>query len=129
MLHALLLIAQEGQEAAKSAPGEWWQNPVTPMIVMMVAFYFLMILPMQRKQKREREQIMANLKKNDEVVTSSGIIGIVSQIKEGADEVTLKIDDSARLRVLKSSIVRIIKKEEAKDSAASASANSNAKPT
>ena len=37
---------------------------------------------------------MTNLKKNDEVVTAAGIIGVVTHIKEGADEVTLKIDDN-----------------------------------
>ena len=72
------------------------------------------------------------MKKNDEVVTHSGIIGIVANIKEGGDEVTLKIDDNARIRVLKSSIAKIInKKDEAKDAAPPVSppaANTNIKP-
>ena len=81
---------------------------------------------------------MAGMKKNDEVVTASGIIGIVAIIKENEDEVTLKIDDNARIRVLKSSIVRIKKKEEpAKDAAPATAptaatppaANTNIKPT
>jgi preprotein translocase subunit YajC len=49
------------------------------------------------------------LKKNDEVVTAGGIIGVVQNIKD--DEVLLKIDDNAKMRVLKSSITRIIPKD------------------
>jgi preprotein translocase subunit YajC len=54
------------------------------------------------------------LKKNDKVITSGGIIGIVAAIKDKEDEVTLKVDESSnvRLRVLKSSIIRIVGPEE-----------------
>ena len=99
-----------------------------PMLAIMALFFFLIILPAQRREKKQREMIMAALKKNDEVVTAAGIIGVVAHIKDNADEVTLKIDDNARIRVLKSSIVRIVTKEEGKDSAASAGANTNIKP-
>ena len=55
------------------------------------------------------------MKKNDKVITSGGLIGIVAAIKDKEDEVTLKVDESSnvRLRVTKSSIVRIIQPEEA----------------
>ena len=56
------------------------------------------------------------MKKNDEVLTASGIIGIIAMVKD--DEVVLKVDESSnvRLRVLKSSIVRVLNpKEPAKD--------------
>jgi preprotein translocase subunit YajC len=129
MFTSLILFAQEVEDKAikDAAPGGFLSNPVLPMLVIMVVFFFLIILPSQRRQKKERESILTNLKKNDEVVTSAGIIGIVSLIKDNADEVTLKIDDNARIRVLKSSIVRIVKKEEAKDAAANAS-NTSVKP-
>jgi preprotein translocase subunit YajC len=119
MLNALILFAQE---APDGKPDGFFnlQNPLPFMLVIMALFFFLIILPSQRRQKKEREQIMSNLKKNDEVITSSGIIGIIANVKDNADEVTLKIDDNARLRVLKSSIVRIVNKDDAKDSAAAA---------
>src|SRR5687767_13408908 len=111
MLSALILFAQAAQdEVVKKDPtggigGGIFENPIVPMLVIMVVFFFLIILPAQRREKKQRETIMSNLKKNDEVVTSAGIIGIVAFIKENADEVTLKIDDNARMRVLRSSIV------------------------
>ncbi len=85
-----------------------------PLILMVVLAYFLLFLPEKRRQKQHREWLEKSLKKNDEVVTSAGIIGIVTTIKEKEDEVVLKIDDSsnARLRVLKSTIIRIVAPKE-----------------
>ena len=66
--------------------------------------------------QKERDSLVTSMKKNDEVLTASGIIGIIAQVKD--DEVILKVDESSnvRLRVLKSAIVRIVKpKEPVKD--------------
>ena len=132
MLNALILFAQEDEAVKKAAPegiGAFFSNPIMPILVVMVLFFFLIILPAQRRQKKEQASIMGNMKKNDEVVTASGIIGIVANIKEGGDEVTLKIDDNARIRVLKSSIVRIVKKDEPAKDVTTPAANTNIKPT
>jgi preprotein translocase subunit YajC len=66
-----------------------------------------------KQQQKQQQLLIAGLRKNDEVLTSSGIYGIVVSIKEKADEVALKIDDSSpvRLRVSKSSIVRVLNRE------------------
>ena len=127
MLYSLILFAQE----KKGEELPFYQNPIFLMMGLMLLFFFVVILPAQRRQKREQEKLMSELKKNDEVITAGGIIGIVSSIKEGGDEVTLKIDDNARIRVLRSSIVRINKKEDAKDAppTGAAAPNTNIKPT
>ncbi len=113
MLHDLILFAQQEGAKPDQGPGGILGNPMMLMLIVMAAFFFIVILPQQRKQKREQDELMANLKKNDEVVTSGGIIGVVAHIKEGGEEVTLKIDDNARMRIVRSSIVRIIKKDNA----------------
>ena len=132
MFSSLILFAQVEEAEKKVTPegiGAFFSNPIMPILVVMVLFFFLIILPAQRKQKKEQASIMDNMKKNDEVVTASGIIGIVAHIKEGGDEVTLKIDDNARIRVLKSSIVRIVKKDEPAKDGTMPAANTNIKPT
>src|SRR5713101_3982431 len=122
MLNTLILFAQVAEEEVKkgaSEPSPFWQNPIILLPIIFALFYFVVLRPQQRKQRKEQEDMMTSLKKNDEVVTAAGIIGIVSHIKESGDEVTLKIDDNVRMRVLKSTIVRILKKEESpKDPAA-----------
>ena len=115
MLYAVVLFAEDKPDA----------NPfggiMIPFLLMMVLFFFLIVMPARRRERQQRESLFANLKKNDEVVTMSGIIGIVANIHPTKDEVTLKVDESSnlRIRVLRSSIARIMGPEDAaKDAAA-----------
>src|SRR5262245_8004917 len=114
LLYAILLFAQDAPKGQQEAP-PIWASPIVPLGLMLVALFVLVILPARRRERAQREAIMNNLKKNDEVVTTSGIIGIVANIKD--NEVTLKVDESSnvRLRVLKSSIMHILPKEGVKD--------------
>lgn len=105
----LLLLAQVEDGAAPKGDGgapPWFG--LMPIILMFAAMYFILILPAQRRERKQREAILAALKKNDEVVTAGGIIGVVQSIKD--EEVTLRIDEG-KMRVLKSSITRIIPKD------------------
>ena len=134
MVNSLILFADAVEKGAEEGAkpdgiGGLFSSPMFPILIVMVLFFFLIILPAQRRQKREQESILSNLKKNDEVVTASGIIGIVAFIKETGDEVTLKVDDNTRIRVLKSSIARILKKDEAPKEGTAPAANTNIKPT
>ena len=109
MLSTLLLLADQPAEQPQSSP----ITMLLPLLFIGVLGYFLMIRPM-RRQEQQRQALLTALKKNDKVVTSGGIIGIVASIKEKEDEVTLKVDESSnvRLRVTKSSIARILGGEE-----------------
>jgi preprotein translocase subunit YajC len=129
MLYAFILFAQEPKEGAQPGIEGLISNPIILAPIFLAIFYFTIILPQSRRQKKEQESLMTGLKKNDEVITTAGIIGIVAHIKENGDEVTLKIDDNARIRVLKSSIARIVKKEETKDGTAMGSTSTGIKPT
>jgi preprotein translocase subunit YajC len=128
MLCSLILFAQEAKKVADESAPSFWQNPIILIPVIFALFYFVVLRPQQRKQRKEQEDLMANLKKNDEVLTAAGIIGVVSHIKESGDEVTLKIDDNARIRVLKNTIVRILNKAESPKEGTAAAANTNIKP-
>jgi preprotein translocase subunit YajC len=108
-MHWLLLLA-DGEQGAP--PGLFG----TPMIPMMMIFGIMMIMMMRSssRQRREQQALLANVKKNDKVVTSAGIIGVIVALKENEDEVTLRVDDTtnSRIRVLKSSIVRVTTEEQ-----------------
>lgn len=108
-----LLIAAD--QPVSEAP--WWSSMLM-FLPIMVLFYLMLIRPAQRQEK-ERQALIAAVKRNDKVVTSGGIIGVVANVKDKEDEVTLKIDENSnvRLRVTRSSIVRVISAEDsAKDS-------------
>jgi preprotein translocase subunit YajC len=102
----LVLARQDGAPKPQGGFGD--PSFLIMMVLVFAAMWFILILPAKRKEKRDREALFANMKKNDEVVTASGIIGIVAQVKD--DEVVLKVDESSntRLRVRKNSIVQIL---------------------
>jgi preprotein translocase subunit YajC len=116
MLIAALLWAQDAAPKGEN-PASPLGNPMFLMIALFAMFYFIVIRPQQKKEKEHRKMLENNLKKNDEVVTNAGIIGIVHSIKEGSDEVVLKLEDNAKMRILRSSISRINAKESEKTDA------------
>ena len=111
MLSHLVLLAQQSGDTP-AAPQSSLLISLLPLAFIGVLFWFLMVRPMKR-QEQERQALLGALKKNDKVVTSGGIIGIVGGIKD--DEVTLKVDESSnvRLRVTNASIVRVLSGEDA----------------
>jgi preprotein translocase subunit YajC len=113
MLFVFHLFAQQATDQPKGPSGSPFDPTfLLPILAIGVLFYFLMIRP-QRRQEKERQALLSALKKNDKVVTSGGIIGIVASVNEKQDEVTLKVDESSnvRLKVTKSSIARVLTPE------------------
>src|SRR6266852_5911212 len=113
MWTSLILFAQEAKDKAPEGGG-LLSGPnaiLLPLGAVFMLFYFLVLRPQQRKQRQEQDNLMSNMKKNDEFITTSGIIGTVWKIEEAkagrAHEVVLEIDDNARIHVLKSSIAQI----------------------
>lgn len=79
-------------------------NPLAsflPLILIILVFYFLLVIPQQRRQKKHQEMINS-LKRGDKVVTTGGIHGIISDIKETT--FILKIDENTKIEIEKNSI-------------------------
>src|SRR5436853_7088830 len=74
--------------------------------LLLLLFWFIVLRPMNRRQDQERQALVAGLKRNDKVLTTSGIYGVVVGISEKDDEITVKVDDNTRLRMTKASILR-----------------------
>lgn len=77
-----------------------------PLILMFVVFYFLLIWPQQKKAKAHR-QLLSNLQKGDNVVTSSGIYGQITGITDTT--VTLEIAEKVRIKISRSAVAGVIK--------------------
>ena len=74
-----------------------------PIILIFGVIYFLIVQP-QMKERREHEQLLESLKRDDEVVTSTGIHGKVVSVDEGT--VVLEIAEKTKVTFDKSSIAR-----------------------
>jgi preprotein translocase subunit YajC len=72
-----------------------------PLILIMVIFYFLMILPAQRRQKKVTE-MLKNLKNGDKVITNGGMYGTIVGIED--DAVQLRIAEQVKVKVSRSAI-------------------------
>jgi len=107
-----LVFAQEGAGANTSL----WQMLIwfAPLIAAM---YFLMIMPQQQQEKKRRAMLEA-LKKNDKIVTLSGIYGTVMSVDAKNDRIVLRVDDErgVKLAVTTASVGRVIESSSEKSS-------------
>jgi preprotein translocase subunit YajC len=81
-----------------------------PMILIFLVFYFLLIRPQEKKRKAQ-EQIINNIKKGDEVITSSGIFGKIVKINESNNSFDLEIAEGLIIKITKNSVINIIVKK------------------
>lgn len=78
---------------------------IAPLIFIFAVFYFLLILPQQRRQKKW-QAMLNSLKTGDKVVTSGGLKGTIFSMKE--DAVTLRVPpDNLKVDVTRASIVSV----------------------
>ena len=73
-----------------------------PLILIFVIFYFFLIRP-QQKRVKEHKDMVKNLKRGDEVITSGGIIGTVDRVFED-DRIELQISDGVKVQVIRNTI-------------------------
>jgi len=99
-----------GGAAPQPSAGEGMLRMLPMFAMIFIVMYFLMIRP-QSKQRKERDAMLAGLKKNDHVLTNAGFYGIVKQIKPEDPDLTLCIDErkDVCVRVSKSSIAGLVK--------------------
>ncbi len=97
--------------AAQAGGGMSWVG-LAPLLFIFAIFYFLLIMPQQRRQKKW-QQMLSTLKTGDKVVTSGGLRGTVVAVKD--DYLHLRVPpDNLRLEVSRSSVVSVGAAVEAK---------------
>ncbi|WP_454715204.1 preprotein translocase subunit YajC [Caulobacter segnis] len=82
---------------------------LAPILLMVVLFYFMLIRP-QQKRAKEHQNMLGNLKRNDTVVLSSGIIGKVMRVED--KEVGVEIASGVTVKVVKGMITEVRAKGE-----------------
>ena len=92
------MMQSSGQEAAASPLMSF-----LPLFLIILVFYFLMIRPQVRRQK-EMRQFRDSLAKGDKVITTGGIYGKITEIKDTA--VILEVAPNVQIKVDKNGIIK-----------------------
>ena len=105
-------------DAAGAAPGTaspqapWWTSLFFPVLIMAMV-YFALIRP-QTMAKKQQEEKIKSAKTGDRIVTSSGIHGLITNVKDTT--VILKVADNVKLEIEKSHIDKITRPDSGADS-------------
>lgn len=100
-----LLLAQAAPAGNSAGSGAF---QLLFFVFMMAAMYFLLIAP-QRKKQKEHEKMLSELKTGDEIVTSGGIYGVITTVKE--DRFIVRIgDNNLKVEVAKGFVHGVVKK-------------------
>ena len=102
--------------AGAAPPGGAGGNAVLTQVVFFGAifavFYFLLIRP-QQTQRRERERLLAAIKRGDRVVTTGGLHGTVTNLDEKT--VVLRVADQVKVTVDRAAVARVVEAQGEKD--------------
>ena len=94
--------------AQGSGSGSGWEF-LPPIIVIFALMYFLLIRP-QRKQEAARRAMIASIRKNDKILTSGGIYGVVTHVAD--DELTIRVDENVKLRIAREFVTAVVNRKE-----------------
>jgi preprotein translocase subunit YajC len=108
--HVLLAMGPPAGQGAQSTAPFW--TTLVPFALMIAVFYFLIIMPQQKKAK-QHAQLLKSLKAGDKILTNSGIIGVVISVKEKS--LSIRSADT-KLEILKSAVAEVT--ERSSDAAA-----------
>lgn len=95
-----------GQPGPEGAEAPSMLVTMFPFILMFVILYLLIIRPQQRKQK-DHQRLIDELKKGDRVVTSGGMHGTITGIKEQEGILVLQVAKEVQIEVSRGSISRV----------------------
>jgi preprotein translocase subunit YajC len=87
--------------AGPAGPGSLLNSLLLPLVLIFGVYWFLLINP-RRKQQKELDALLGNLKKGDEVVTQGGIIGKITGLTDKT--VVLEVQEKVRMKVLRSAV-------------------------
>ncbi|NIL95335.1 MAG: preprotein translocase subunit YajC [Woeseiaceae bacterium] len=93
---------------AQGAPQGGGFSPLLVMVAFIALMYFIAIRPNQKRQK-EHAQLVAALKVGDEVLTTGGILGIITGISD--HYAVVKIADNTEIKIQKTSVAAVVPKD------------------
>ena len=94
------------QGAAAAAGGADIALQVVPFVLIFVIMYFLILRPQQRRVK-EHQSMVKNVRRDDTVVTTGGLVGRVTKVADDASEIEVEIAPNVRVKVVRTMIAEV----------------------
>jgi preprotein translocase subunit YajC len=104
------------QTAAPAAPAGFPISMFAEMALIFGAFYFLLIAPQKKKQK-EHDKLVSALQSGDDIVTTGGIFGTITNVKD--DRFVVRVSDSTKIEIGKAFVQTVVKKQVTEEKKAS----------
>lgn len=113
LLSFLMLFAQDAPPAAPDAPHPNALMQMLPFLAIGGLFIWLIIIRPQKQEQARQKALLDGIKKNDHVVTTGGIFGVVTNVHREANKVTIRVDEATNttLRIAISSIAGVVSEE------------------
>ena len=111
-LSEVLALATPTAPGTEPDPRGQMLQMVGMFVILGVMFYFLLIRP-QQKQRKEQENMIKNVKSGDRILTTGGIYGIVTNVKEKS--LMVKIADNVKVEIAKSAVGSVVQKSAESD--------------
>jgi preprotein translocase subunit YajC len=109
LIDAASFLAQAAAPAQPNGPMQMITG-MLPAILLMAGFYFLFIAP-QRKKQKEHEKMLAALQSGDEIITTGGIFGTITNVKD--DRFVVRIADTTKIELGKAFVQTVVKSQAA----------------
>lgn len=103
----LLITPAYAQSIGGSSGGAATIMGLLPFVGIFLVFYFIVIMPQQKKAKQIREQ-MKSLRRGDKIVTAGGIVGKIVRNQEDADQMEVEIAPNVRVMVVRSTVTTVL---------------------
>lgn len=110
LLISLASVAAFAQEAGADQPQGSALGGILPLVLMFVVMWFFFIRP-KNKEMKQQEAMRKALKKGDKVMTTAGIIGVVTNIDETSTTITVRTGSTTLIDFEKAAIMRVLNAE------------------
>lgn len=107
---AMTLLAQAAPQGSPTPGGG--SMILVFYALMAAALYFLFIAP-QRKKQKQHDVLLKSLKSGDEIITSAGIFGTITNVKD--DRFVVRIADNTKIEIAKGFIQSVVKKADSEE--------------
>lgn len=108
-----LAWAQNQAAPAQGTGGAGAILQMLPMFLLIFAMFYFLILRPQMKTQKEKKALIESLKKGDKVITSSGLLGVITNVHK--DIATVQIADNVKVKITKDHIAALRSEKEEGD--------------